>query len=141
MNNFSELKVCSRCGNMFIYSGFGKCICAKCKEEDETEFHLVKDYIFQNVDATLQEVAENTKVRIGRIKSYLREGRLIIPDHSSVFIECEHCGTPIKFGRVCRSCADSLSNEMKLAMKLDEYTIGDKPEASARMRFIDNNKI
>ncbi len=142
MSNYNaKLESCLRCGSMFFYSGFGKCICAKCKEEDDAQFTLVKDYIYANHTATLKDVAAETGVSIGRIKSFLRDGRLVIPDQSAVFIDCEVCGTKIKFGRVCRNCAESMNNEIKAAMNINEFSIGDKPNhenSSGRMRFLDS---
>lgn len=139
-NNNGDIQECRRCGKMFYYTGVGKCICAGCKAEDEAEFEIVKDYIYENLSATIMQVAKETGVRISRIKSYLRDGRLIIPDDSVIFLNCEICGTSIKFGRLCRACADNLSGEMKKEMGVDDFQIGDKPKSTgaARMRFLDH---
>jgi hypothetical protein len=138
VNSNGELQECVRCGCMFFYSGNGKRVCTKCKEEDEAQFNLVKEYIYNNLSATIMEVSKETGVRVVRIKSYLRDGRLVIPDGSAVFLNFEVCGTSIKFGRVCKECARNLSNEMKNAMKIDDFCIGETPnlDAGVRMRFI-----
>ncbi len=133
----AQLQSCLRCGKMFLYAGTGKCICPKCTAEDEEQFNCVKDYIYNHPSASIKEVAEHTDVRVARIKSYLKEGRLIISDDSPIFLNCEICGTQLKYGRVCRSCAETLSNEMKSAMEISEYSIGEQPAdfRGARMRY------
>lgn len=139
-NATGELKICYRCGNMFVFMGFGKALCAKCIEEEEEEFIIVKEYIMDHLSATIMEVAQETNVRVSRIKSFLKDGRLIIPDGSMVFINCELCEAPIKFGRVCRDCATTLSNEMKAEMNVNDFTIGEKPAppSTSKMRFLDS---
>ncbi len=140
INKNGEVRECKRCGKMFFYAGTGKCICSSCKAEDESEFNIVKEYIYDNFSATILEVSRETGVRVARIKSYLKDGRLIIPDGSSIFLNCEVCGTNIKFGRLCRECAGSLSNEMKREMNINEFQIGEKPNNSnlGKMRFLDD---
>jgi hypothetical protein len=142
MDGNGELQGCARCGNLFFYSGIGKCICAACKEEDELEFNTVKDYISEHLSATILEVSRETGVRTIRIKSYIKDGRLVIPEGSAVFINCEACGEQIRFGKICRQCADKLSGEMKAALQVNDYNIGDKPSTgNGKMKFLDSNRI
>ena len=140
LNKNGEIRECKRCGKMFLFTGVGKCICATCKAEDEAEFEIVKDYIYDNIQATIMQVSKETGVKITRIKSYLKDGRLIIPDGSPIFLNCEVCGTSIKYGRLCRECAASLSNEMRQEMNIDDFQIGEKPKSlnQGRMRFLDH---
>lgn len=122
-----ELKSCMRCGNMFLYTGIEKCICSKCKEKDVEEFEIVKNYIYENLSATIREVSIETGIRVVRIRSFIKDGRLIIPDGSAVFMKCEVCDTDIKYGRVCRECMNTLSNDIKNIMSLDEFQVGERP--------------
>ncbi|SFR64608.1 hypothetical protein [Anaeromicropila populeti] len=138
VNGINNISTCARCGKLFQYSGIGLNICQKCKEIDEKEFNLVKEYIYDNPSATVKDTVLNTGVSVRRIRSFLREGRLIIPDGSPIFIECENCGTNIKFGRLCRECADSLTNEIKREMCIEDCHIGERPKkAGVRMHFLD----
>ncbi len=140
-NRNGEIQECKRCGKMFYFTGVGKCICPECKAEEEAEFEIVKNYIYEHISATIMQVSKETGVKISRIKSYLRDGRLIIPDGSLIFLNCEICGANIKFGRLCPACGDSLSSELKREMHIDEFQIGDKPKKSAncRMRFLERD--
>lgn len=137
MGNSGGLQSCLRCGNMFLYSGIGKCICEGCKQVDEEEFQLVKNFLYENPLATIMDASQETGVRVIRIRNYLKDGRLVIADNSPIFINCETCGTSIKYGRLCRSCADSMSSEMKSAMQVSEYQIGEKPLPTVRTRFLE----
>lgn len=136
-----ELQACLRCGGMFIYSGVDRRLCRACKKKDDEEFQSVKNYIYDNPSATIMETSQVTGVRAARIKSYLREGRLIIPDESPIFLNCDVCGASIKFGKVCRQCADTLSAEFKKAMSINEYNIGERPKnlGPAKMRFLNRD--
>lgn len=126
-NDANEISTCARCGKIFSYTGIGICICQKCKELDEEEFNKVKSYIYDNPYATVKETTLATDVKIRRINSFVRDGRLTIPDCSPIFVSCENCGTNIRFGRLCRECANSLSNELKKEMNIEEWQIGDRP--------------
>lgn len=141
-NKIGGLQVCLRCGNMFLYSGIGKCICDDCKKEDEIDFNTVKEYIYNNPSATIMETSQATSVRVTRIKAYLRDGRLLIPDGSPIFLNCELCGANIKFGRVCRQCADTLTNELRSTMNISDFNVGEKPKSSIqhKMRFLDRDR-
>lgn len=126
-NKMKEIQSCIRCGNMFLYAENGKCLCEKCKEEDEEQFQIVKNYIYENPSATILDVSKVTGIRAVRIKSFLRDGRIVIANNSIVFLKCEVCGTNIKFGRICRQCMNTLSIELKNQMGIDEYQVGDRP--------------
>lgn len=129
-DNHGELRTCKTCKTLFLYSGVGKMICPKCNEKENKDFDMVKDYILEYPLATIQEISTATNVRIHKIREFLREGRLVISDKSPIFLNCEICGAPIKFGRVCKSCAESLDPAKKAAMKLNDFTIADKPNSS-----------
>lgn len=137
----NDIYTCARCGKIFQYSGIGLRLCQACKEIDAKEFELVKDYIYENLAATVQDTAIATGVRVRRIKEFLRDGRLLIPDNSVIFINCESCGASIKCGRLCRECANALSGEKKKEMEIEEYNIGERPKkVEARMRFLENDR-
>ncbi len=134
----NEICTCTRCGKIFQYSGIGLRLCANCKELDTKEFNLVKDYIYSNLSATVKDTSLATGVRVRRIKGFLQDGRLLIPDNSAIFLSCEGCGTNIKSGRFCRDCANALSNTEKKELEIEEYQIGERPKkVAARMHFLE----
>lgn len=133
-----EAKVCVRCKRMFTYLGYGHFYCPSCKIADEEDFKKVRDYIFEHGTAPALEVSEQTGISLERITQYLREGRLEIPEDSPIFIKCEMCSTDIRSGRLCPSCASSLTHAMRVEMNFDDEQIGRVPrKLSGKMRFLD----
>lgn len=136
-----EPKVCSRCGRMFTYLGFGHFYCPVCKEKDAEDFTRVKEYIYENGVAPALEVSEKTGVSLKIIEQYLREGRLEIPECSPIFIKCEMCAVDIRSGRLCPSCATTLSNAMRIEMNFDDDQIGEIPKKmEGKMRYLGKDK-
>ena len=141
LNKENEICTCNQCGKIFVHLGGWLKLCKSCKELDDQEFDLVKEYIFKNPLATVKDTTEATGVRPRKIREYLRAGRLLIPDNSPIFINCENCEANIKFGRLCKECADSLTNEVKKSMNIEEYHIGERPKpAVARMHYLNNER-
>lgn len=136
-----EAKVCARCGRMFTYLGYGHFYCPVCRENDAQDFTKVKEYIYEHGVASALEVSENTGISIKIIEQYLREGRLEIPENSPIFIKCEMCSVEIKSGRLCPSCATTLSNAMRIDMNFDDAQIGEIPKKlEGKMRYFGRDK-
>ena len=108
----AELRNCPRCGKVFAYAYSP--ICNRCLKIEEEEFKLVKDYLYDNPGASMSEVSEVTGVSVDKIMRFLREERLEIDsDSSNMILECESCGRPVRSGRYCEECKNSITNEMK----------------------------
>lgn len=135
-NTMERMKNCQRCGRIFGYSGFGHLYCHQCKESDSRDFEKVKEYVYNHPGAFAMEVSEMTGVDLRHIETYLREGRLEIPENSPIFIKCEMCKRDIRYGRVCPDCADTLTKAMKEKMNFDDYQIGEEPKKTGKMRFL-----
>lgn len=122
----AELRNCPRCGKLFAY--MGRPICNRCVEQEEEEFKVVKEYIYNNPGATVFEVSDVTGVTVEKIMRFLREERLeISSENSNLILECEKCGTPIKTGRYCEQCRADLTNEMKR-----EFGIGQRKQENIK---------
>lgn len=131
-----EVKTCLKCRRFFEYMGYGHLYCPQCKILDDNDFEKVRDFIYDNGQATAYVISEATGISVHQIEQYLREGRLEIPENSPMYIKCEMCGGDIRSGRVCPDCAMKLSNSMRIKMDLDEYQIGEPPKLSGKMRFL-----
>lgn len=128
-------EVCTRCGRLFDYQGFGGLYCHACRERDTVDFDKVRTYINQNGRSTIFEVVEATGIPEKYVKQYLREGRLEIPESSNIFIKCESCGCDIRSGRYCPECGARLSKGLKGAY----VEVGEKPKVKdnkGSMHFI-----
>lgn len=116
-----ENRNCKKCGKVFQYTT-GYPLCKDCRDKDEEEFRLVKDYIRDHPGIKIEDVAKALNVSPQQILRYLREERLEIPSQSDKFILCEFCGCMIKTGRFCENCKDKINKELKVE---NPSTIGD----------------
>lgn len=133
-----EVKNCRDCGRLFNYIG-GQRVCPNCRRKLEEKFEQVKKYIYDNKDATLTQVSEDTETSIQQIKQWIREERLSFTEDSVVGIECENCGTTIKTGRFCEKCKKDIASNLGSAYKKPPMPEPKKDtREKARMRFLDN---
>jgi len=114
-----ELRNCLRCGRVFAYTYSP--ICNKCLEEDEKEYKIVKEYIYDNPGSTVFEVSDATGVSVEKIMRFLREERLeLSSENSNLLLECESCGRPIKSGKYCEECKNKIASDMKKEFGLSQ---------------------
>lgn len=104
----SELKNCKKCSRMFS-SNNGQLFCSKCRINDEEDFRIVREYIYDNLDSTVVDVHEGTEVAEEVILKFLRQGRLTLKG-DGVGLECERCGKNISSGRFCDGCKHELKS-------------------------------
>ena len=110
-----DVRNCKSCGRLFNYTG-GKPICEDCKAALEKKFHDVKDYVHDNPNASIGQVAEDMEVSVKQIKQWVREERLILSEASLDGVVCEHCGRPITSGRYCDKCKAAMANNLQSAL-------------------------
>lgn len=113
-----ELKNCKKCGRMFS-SINGQLFCSKCRTDDEDDFKVVREYIYDNPNSTVHDVHEATEVAEEVILKFLRQGRLVLKGEG-VGLECERCGKSINSGRFCDKCAHELKSGFKNAFSEDK---------------------
>ncbi len=103
-----NLKNCTKCGKLFAPQAKEK-VCPVCRKEEENEFKKVKEYLWDNPKATIEEVHEETGVERDTIVKFVKEDRLIAEGIEIDWdMECERCGKPISHGRFCESCQNEL---------------------------------
>ncbi|NLJ89542.1 MAG: flagellar protein [Clostridiales bacterium] len=131
---------CKRCGNIFNYF-VGEKICPTCKNKLNEQFDTVKDYIYNNPKASIQEVSRECDVSMAQITKWVREERLEFTEDSLVGIECERCGVSIRTGRYCKSCKTNLTSELSTLYKSKEKSKGSNVNKKSlrdhRMRFLE----
>ncbi len=138
-----NVRNCRKCGKMFNYIT-GVPICPSCKEAMEAKFQEVKEYIREHKGAGIQEVSEACDVEVQQITQWLREDRLEVTEGSNLMLNCETCGAPIRSGRFCDKCRNTVTNGFNQMTK--DYNAAKKAAADAaaaakkddgaRMRFL-----
>ena len=110
-----EVRTCKTCKRLFNYIT-GPVRCPACADALEKKFQQVKQYIWDNKMASLQEISDANDVSIGQLRQWVREERLSFTQDSPVGLECESCGATIKTGRYCDNCKGRLSNTLMSAL-------------------------
>jgi len=111
-----ELKNCASCGRVFG-SEQGEELCKKCRSNEyEDDFRKVREYLYDNPGAGVNEVSEATGVDKPRIMHYLREERIEIVEEDNPFLKCSRCGKSIRTGKYCAKCEDELKRELSGAL-------------------------
>lgn len=93
---------CPRCGKIFVK--FIESICDQCVKEEEHVFEKVRDYVKDNPNKSVKEVAEACEVSVKRILQYIRDGRIEASGGMHGEVRCSKCGKPIFIGRMCEKC-------------------------------------
>lgn len=133
-----EVRNCKECGKIFNFIE-GAPMCPACVKKLNEKYEQVKEYVYDNPGATINQVAEDNEVSVQQIKRWIREEKLEFSEHSEIGIECEKCGAMIKTGRFCKNCKKRMENtfgNMYAQPKAPEPK-RKKPDANARMRFLD----
>ncbi len=124
-----NVRKCKECGKLFNF--IGRPICPDCLKRMDDEFQSVRKYIYDNPNAGIEEVSEETEVSVKTIMRFLREGRLQLRSASGALL-CEKCGKPLQTGTMCEDCKKKLTETLdsKLAPKHSEAA--EKKELSGK---------
>ncbi|MGI5852057.1 MAG: MerR family transcriptional regulator [Caldicoprobacterales bacterium] len=105
-----DIRNCRRCDR--IYQHRGSKYCPNCMLELDEIFVKVRDYIYDNPNATVLEVSEALDVEENIILEFLKEGRLELSSPGLDYL-CERCEKPITTGRYCNDCIQELDRGMR----------------------------
>lgn len=132
-----DVRNCRNCGRLFNYFG-GQPICQACKEQLETKFQQVKEYLRENPNSSIQKVSEENDVSTKQITQWVREERLTFSDDSPVGIACECCGANIKTGRFCEQCKTRMKNDLRSVTQSNSQPTesGKRTHDRNKMRFL-----
>ena len=78
-----EVRACKTCKRLFNYIT-GPVRCPACADALEKKFQQVKQYIWDNKMASLQEISDANDVSIGQLRQCVREERLSFTQDSPV---------------------------------------------------------
>ena len=132
-----DVRNCRTCGRLFNYLG-GPNICPSCREEMETKFQNVKEYIRNNPRASMQEISDENEVSTNQLRQWIREERLQFTDDSPIGIDCEICGATIKTGKYCDACKNNTANALAKSIEKEQLPEPPKPKQKREnaMRFL-----
>lgn len=134
-----NIKNCRVCGRIYNYVS-GPNTCPACRESLEAKFQEVKEYIREHKGAGIAQVAEACEVDAAQIRQWLREDRLEVTEDSPLYLTCETCGAPIRSGRFCEKCKNSVTRDLNDVLKAgrpQQPTLQKKnKEDGAKMRFL-----
>ncbi len=101
---------CIKCKKVF--NRVSSPICDDCHKKEEETYEKVYEYLKENPDLTVSELAEGTGVSEKKIFKYFREGRFQEITGDRAVLECEKCGKPVTTGRYCQDCKIAMSKNI-----------------------------
>lgn len=131
-----DVRNCKDCGKIFNYLS-GAPLCPACMKKLDDKYSIVKEYIYDNPGASIQQVSEENGVSVGQLKKWVREERLAFSEDSLVGLECENCGTMIRTGRFCSRCKDGMLNKLGNIYKEPVEEVKKNFKDNPKMRFLD----
>lgn len=136
---FEMAKLCPSCGAAMKYI-FGETYeCPVCGRHELSDFGKVREFLDDNGPQPATLVSDATGVPLHVLDSYLKQGRVEIPDGSEVYIRCQRCGTDIRYGKYCPECMAKMTKNSGQAMWNPD--IGEKPklkrDRSGKMHTLD----
>ncbi|MDR0491344.1 MAG: hypothetical protein LBH28_08905 [Oscillospiraceae bacterium] len=127
--NIVQCKLCRK-----PFNGFSGRVCPDCLKKIDKDFITVRDFIYENKKASIDEVSDETKVEKAIILHLLKEGRLVLSgdDVGGGVLFCEVCKEPINSGRMCERCKGSIASTMQKSIGDDKPPSEDakKPASS-----------
>lgn len=109
----SDVRTCSVCGKEFESDSI-KLLCYDCRRVDRHLFGMIRDFLYDNPGASVNEVVEHLGVTSSVVLKYLREGRLETVGDIKL-LNCEICGKAISYGTKCQECQQKLNHSFQTA--------------------------
>jgi len=109
-----EVRQCDFC--RVPYHSHGNKLCAECLLELDQDFIKIREYLYDNEGAGIDEVSEATGVTRKTILHLLKEERLIVGDENgrnNGILTCESCKRPISTGRMCAGCKQQVMDAIQ----------------------------
>ncbi len=106
-----DIRQCKRCKKLFNYTN--NILCPECIRLMDERFKAVRDYIYENPNAQMETVCEETGAEMSDIHRWLREGRLILSSNTAPLLKCKVCGAPIYTGQMCDKCTNDVRSQFQ----------------------------
>ena len=134
-----NVKNCKGCGRLFNYIG-GLPLCQKCREDAESRFQEVKDYVRDHHGASIRQTSKDCCVEESQIRQWIKEERLTLEWDVEGGPVCRTCGASIPSGNQCDKCKAQLIMGLKAAGRQPAQQSQQQRASkdTPRMRFLDN---
>ncbi len=135
------LNQCPRCKS-FFYRISEETTCPECTEILEDQFRKITEYLQGKHHGNVREAAAVCGMEISQVKQWIREKRMeLAEEDDSVQVTCEHCGVPIRSGRLCGKCEQDkkrIVHDLSDAFRRGHTPAQEQPDThvAGRMRFI-----
>jgi hypothetical protein len=106
----TQVANCKECNRIFTSVG-GLKVCMKCREVHEEEFKAVRDFLYENPEASLKDAQVYTAVPHESIMVFIKEGRIKFKT-GGMHLNCERCDALIESGRFCDACQYEMAKSL-----------------------------
>jgi uncharacterized membrane protein YvbJ len=125
-----DIRSCRNCGKIFSFRGAYNC--PDCVREIDEMFVKVRDYMYNNPRAHVEDICEGTGASREMVMDWLREGRLMANDNATPLLTCTKCGAPINTGKLCAKCANAFVSQVSSASQEMGAVLKKQSEANVR---------
>lgn len=110
-----DIRSCRNCGKLFQFRG--AYTCPDCARDADEKFTKVRNYMYENPSASIEQICEDNDVSAEMVMGWLREGRLIVDQKNNPLLKCSSCGKPISSGRLCAACSSNFMSQIDSTSK------------------------
>ena len=83
-------------------------------EEDNEQYKMVRDYVYDHQGASAAEVSLATGVATSVILRYLKEGKIHLAENQKTLLStCKMCSVVIDRGTLCKACREKRDQKTK----------------------------
>ena len=132
----NRVDICPDCQKPVVIVRSGEFECPQCKKVYYNDFGKVRKYLEENPDSSIQDIMIDTGVSRKMIQEYIDYCHLEYSSKSSGYAKCSRCGTPIRCGRICPSCASMMKEGEYDPDTVGSYSFGQvgKPQTTQEGR-------
>ena len=123
IREWNRKRYCTRCGSTLRYDALGEYRCMSCGAKELNDYGKIRKFLDENGPSPARMIESATGVPGVIINELLERGKIEVSSDDVSFLHCSICGTPIKSGRICASCASKQVDGLK-GVYAKEY-IGD----------------
>lgn len=110
----SQIETCPSCGDIYVKNQF-RDVCQNCWKEEEKAYDEVSRFMRrrENRAATMLQVVEAVGIEEDLLLKFIRSGRLKVTQFPNLGYPCDKCGTIIRTGKLCESCALEIKKDLE----------------------------